>query len=333
MGSNDSKTEGLRGLICGVAYGLASPLVGCVPTGLQQHSIYDVHHAPISACTDTPSTLSRQRFVYFDLMCLLSLSCLLMQMQAESAFSRSSAWGTMRQVVQKQGFLALYKGLLPPLAGSVVFRSIQFSTYIGTYVALEDSDLLTRPISVMGGLQARVVLAGLTAASVRTIIETPLEHIKVRRQTGQAWRKYSTVAESLRHPLLELLHAYGGVGITWARTAVLMTSFFVMVDSIVRWAPEVFTYPVLGPFAKGGVCATIAWGACFPLEVAKSRVQASAMPTTWRKELHTVVSEQGVMGLYRGFGPGAARSIFANGTSMMVFAYCQSCFAAMDALK
>ena len=239
----------------------------------------------------------------------------------------------MRQVVQKQGFLALYKGLLPPLAGSVVFRSIQFSTYIGTYVALEDSEALSRPIGALGGLQPRVVLAALTSASVRTVIETPLEHVKVRRQTGQSWRKHASVGDSLRHPVSELAHAYGGVGITWARTAVLMTSFFVMVDSIVRWAPEVFTYPVFGPFAKGGVCATIAWGACFPLEVVKSRVQAAASATTWRAELRTVLQEQGVAGLYRGFGPGAARSIFANGTSMMVFAYCQSCFAAMDALK
>ncbi len=257
----------------------------------------------------------------------------LMQMQAESAFARTSAWATMRQVVQKQGFLALYKGLLPPLAGSMVFRSIQFSSYIGTYVALKDTEALTRPVHVLGDMQLRVVLAALASASVRTLIETPLEHVKVRRQTGQLWRKHATVAESLRHPLSELMHAYGGIGITWARTAVLMTSFFTMVDSIVRWAPEVFTYPIIGPFAKGGICATIAWGACFPLEVAKSRVQASPQRVSWVGELRAVLKEQGVAGLYRGFGPGAARSIFANGTSMMVFAYCQSCFAALDAVK
>jgi solute carrier family 25 carnitine/acylcarnitine transporter 20/29 len=239
----------------------------------------------------------------------------------------------MKHVVEKQGFLALYRGLLPPLGGSIVFRSVQFSTYIGTYAALEDREALTRPVPWLGGLQLRVVLAALAASSVRTVIETPLEHIKVRKQTGQPWMKHASVSEALRHPTQELLNAYGGVGVTWARTTVLMTTFFIMVDSIVRWAPEVFTYPIIGPFAKGGVCATIAWGACFPLEVAKSRVQAAALPTTMRAELATVVREQGVAGLYRGFGPGAARSIFANGTSMVVFAYCQSCFATMDAIR
>jgi hypothetical protein len=33
----------------------------------------------------------------------------------------------------------------------------------------------------------------------------------------------------------------------------------------------------------------------------------------------------GVVGLYRGIGPGLTRSLIANGLSMVVYNFCQSC--------
>ena len=66
-------------------------------------------------------------------------------------------------------------------------------------------------LPLTGGLQVRVVVGGLTASTVRAIIETPLEYAKVRRQTQQNWR---------------LVDLYRGFGVTWGRTVGLMTTYY-----------------------------------------------------------------------------------------------------------
>lgn len=134
----------------------------------------------------------------------------------------------------------------------------------------------------------------------------------------------------LRSPVSSISHFYHGFGATLARTTGLLGSFFVMVDYSVRYAPDLVNTPLIGPFFKGGVCATTAWVFAFPFESAKSVIQADTTGkyrnlrnSTWvvMKELY---KERGLAkGLYRGFLPGASRSFFANGTSMIVYAWFQ----------
>jgi len=163
----------------------------------------------------------------------------------------------------------LYRGLVPPLIGSTIFRSIQFTVYGATYGALRDSTFATSTIPLTDGLQYRVIMAGVAASTARALCETPLEFVKVRRQTGQRWMVAETSAEALRHPLRELTHAYKGFVITWMRTLGLMTSFFIMVDHLERHHRDWITIPVFGPFIKGGVCATLGWVVVWPFETVR----------------------------------------------------------------
>jgi solute carrier family 25 carnitine/acylcarnitine transporter 20/29 len=117
----------------------------------------------------------------------------------------------------------------------------------------------------------------------------------------------------------------------------LLGSFFVLVDYSVRYIPEVVNAPLIGPFFKGGICATAAWIVAFPLETAKSVIQADhtgqykkVRHATW-KAMRDIVAQKGVKGLYRGFGPGASRSFVANGTSMIVYSWFQDAFRKHEA--
>jgi len=49
---------------------------------------------------------------------------------------------TFSNVVRREGFLGLYKGLLPPLIGSSIFRAVQFAAYNACQKALDDTELL-----------------------------------------------------------------------------------------------------------------------------------------------------------------------------------------------
>ena len=252
------------------------------------------------------------------------------KMQAQASFARAGALRTLRETLAKEGARGLYRGLLPPLFGSMVFRSLQFSAYTFTYAAVRDNEALCTPQPWLGGMQLRVLLAATVSSTVRSVIETPLEHVKVRKQVGQPWMRAATPAQAMQAPLREVAHMYSGFGVCWARTMALMGSFFVMLDTLGRVAPGLIAAGLPGAFVKGGICATTAWAICWPFELAKSRVQAGAASGSWAAELRQVLRSEGVRGVYRGFGPGAARSIFANGTSMLAFTACQACFQGMD---
>mmetsp|Transcript_5004 Transcript_5004/g.10779 ORF Transcript_5004/g.10779 Transcript_5004/m.10779 type:complete len:306 (-) Transcript_5004:2125-3042(-) len=275
------------GLGCGVAYGITSPLVG--------HPI------------DTIKT----------------------KMQAQKGYATGGMFATAKTVFVKDGLKGFYRGLLPPLFGSVFFRSVQFAAYGAAHAAKPDGPdgSLTKAwrteIPFTGGLEVRVLGAGLFAASVRATFESPLEFMKVRRQTGSNWRIYGTWQESLRHPLKEFSHIFTGFGITWMRTAGLMTSFFVMVDYGYRYVPDLFNAPLIGPFMKGGVCATMSWWLIWPFETMKSKVQAGDEGGSAWKRAIAQIRQKGFLSLYRGILPGSIRSFVANGTSMLVFTYCQ----------
>ena len=286
VGAGDGATEGWRGLLCGVLFGVTSPLVG--------HPI------------DTIKTL----------------------MSASPAYARGSAVRTLVDFVRAEGPLALYRGLLPPLFGSSVFRSVQFSAYGALMGTFRDSPALTAHIPGAAGMEWRVPLAGVLASTARALIETPLEYVKVRRQTGQRWLVAGTVGGALAAPGRELRAIFTGFGVSWARTVALMTTFFIQVDHLERHHRDLMAMPVVGPFVKGGLCATTAWVLVWPLEVLKNQVQAATaapgLPPAagWAARAAWVLRERGVVGLYRGIGPGLTRSVVANGSSMVVYAKC-----------
>jgi solute carrier family 25 carnitine/acylcarnitine transporter 20/29 len=162
-------------------------------------------------------------------------------MQAQNNYMHGGMVNTFRTVIKNEGVFALYKGLLPPLLGSSIFRAIQFGVYNSVYANLKVYKGMQNTIPLTAGVENRVVLAGVIASTCRALVESPLELIKVRKQVGASW---------------DVKSLYKGFGVTWVRTTGLMTTFFVLVDSMVRHAPDVVNAPGIGPFIKGGLCAT-----------------------------------------------------------------------------
>ena len=296
-GSGSSLQEALYGLAGGVVFGFVSPCIG---------------HP-------------------FD--------CIKTRMQADPIYQNTGFFQTVRQIYAQEGIIqGFYRGFIPPLLGSMAFRGLLFSAYSGTYAACEKVPVLGDPIPWTGGLRPSVLIGATSAALVRSVIESPLDFIKVRYmvadKVGNAHvlqdRGAESIKKSAQHPLQTLRHLYHGFTPTFLRTMGLLGSFFVMVDYSVRYIPDIVNAPLMGPFFKGGVCATTAWVFAFPFESAKSVIQADttgvykSMPNATWKVLRKLYRERGVVhGLYRGFGPGAGRSFIANGVSMLVFSQFQ----------
>jgi solute carrier family 25 carnitine/acylcarnitine transporter 20/29 len=232
------------------------------------------------------------------------------KMQAQRGFETSNMIRSFTTTLRTQGIRGLYRGCLPPLFGSGIYRSAQFAVFEGVYTYM-DNPLGQYEVPFTRGLQVRVLVGGAIASTVRSIIETPLEFAKVRRQTQQTW---------------ELKHVYRGFGVTWFRTMGLMCTYFIIIDSFRRHYPQIFTTPILGPFFASGFAATFAWWVVWPLEYMKSQVQGDygKRDMSVYQRMRGVVRERGGwMGLYRGIVPGTIRSFMANGTSMIVMATAQ----------
>ncbi|XP_076101878.1 putative mitochondrial 2-oxodicarboxylate carrier isoform X1 [Mytilus galloprovincialis] len=231
------------------------------------------------------------------------------KMQAQAGFEKSNMFQTLAKTLRTQGVIGLYRGCIPPLWGSGIYRSSQFAVFEAVYTRL-DSPLGRSEIPGTGALQLRVIGAGVIASTTRAIIETPLEFAKVRRQTQQTWH---------------FKDVYTGFGVTWVRTIGLMTTYFVLVDSGRRHFPEQFKKPLIGPFLTSGIAATLAWWIVWPLEYMKCQIQSNyGEKVSVIQKMRIVIKERGgFFGLYRGIMPGTIRSFLANGTSMVVMQFAQ----------
>ena len=181
-----------------------------------------------------------------------SIKTQMQQPALRGASARAVALATLRS----GGVRAFYRGLGGPLAGSVVFRSLQFGLYSGVVAFCGERSWLRGTLPGTG-VEARVLLGGVVAGTVRAAIETPLESFKVRRQLALPFRWRS--------------HALLGLSGNWARTATLLSAFFVLVDVGGRHVPpSIGADPLWGPLFTGGVCATSAWVLCWPFEVVRN---------------------------------------------------------------
>eukprot|EP00455_Lapot_gusevi_P008708 TRINITY_DN1381_c0_g1_i3.p1 TRINITY_DN1381_c0_g1~~TRINITY_DN1381_c0_g1_i3.p1 ORF type:complete len:300 (+),score=67.79 TRINITY_DN1381_c0_g1_i3:55-954(+) len=232
------------------------------------------------------------------------------KMQTQGNYRQGGMLRTFVAVVRCEGLVGLYRGILPPLFGSSIFRSVQFGAYNWSWAWLgQHAPSTAHPVPFTGGIEYRVFAAGLVSSTARSIIEAPLELIKVRQMTNQPWNIRSL---------------YSGFGVTFLRTWGLMGTFFVLVDSAVRHFPELINTPGVGSFIKGGVCSTLAWTLVWPFELMKNQIQANTPgPSSIPARLVHIAKQHGVRGLYRGFLPGALRALIANAASMSVFDYCQ----------
>ncbi|PRP77869.1 hypothetical protein PROFUN_08543 [Planoprotostelium fungivorum] len=234
---------------------------------------------------------------------------------------------SFRKTIRAEGIRGVYRGALPPLLGSGLYRSTQFAVFEALYTKF-DKEEWRKSLPYTGGVQYRVVAAAFIASAARATIECPIE--LVRRQTGQNWR----MNELWRGFSLQLL-----------RTSGVMVTYFICIDSIRRHRPETFGHP-LGQFLASSCSATLGFWIVWPFEVLKNQVQAGMSVNLSGREVFLLtlshdkydfdrpvlqvlrpnltqratflLKQHGLTGLYRGIWPGTLRSMLSNGFSMIV---------------
>jgi solute carrier family 25 carnitine/acylcarnitine transporter 20/29 len=217
--------------------------------------------------------------------------------RAQSGVASSVAAGGVSRIA------SLYKGIGPAVAASIFFRTVPFIGYEATRSALDAHKLfVSQPLMA-------AFLGGVVGGAMRGCLETPAELLKTRMQTGGTW--------SLRSASLLLR----GLGSTCLRNACVIGLFWVAFEAS-REARAVLP-PVAANFVGGGGCSVLAWATIYPLDTAKSVIQAGKGSTSVVRTLMRLYGEQGLAGWYKGMGAGLTRAFLANGGGMACYILAQ----------
>lgn len=235
------------------------------------------------------------------------------KMQAQSGFMNGGDMtmsGVMRRIWRTEGAVGFFRGVVPPLMGSSVYRSAQFAVFESVYTKTKELGWDQSLVPMSGGLAWATVFSGFCGASSRSFIEQPIEYAKVKRQTGQIWY---------------VREAYQGFFVQLPRTAGMMTFIFSGVDTVKRWTNgEALKHPHTQFLTWGGVSVLGFW-VIWPLETLKNQVQAGTViegvdkPTIRQRISHL----GGPIGLYRGILPGSISVFFRNGCAAVVMSNAQ----------
>lgn len=235
------------------------------------------------------------------------------KMQAQTGFIQGSdagMLGVIKRVWRTEGPIGFFRGVWPTLFGSSFYRSAQFAVFEAANTRAAELGLDQEKIPCSGGLAWSTLASGFCGGAARSIVESPIEYAKVKRQTGQVWR---------------FGEAYQGFYMQLPRSAGLMTFIFCSVDSVRRWTDgEALRRPLFQFLTWGGVSMMGFW-VIWPLETLKNQVQAgTAVEGVVRPTLRDRVAQLGgPLGLYRGIVPGSISVFMRNGTAAVVMSFAQ----------
>lgn len=233
------------------------------------------------------------------------------RMQGLPSASKSSSFQVAKDLFFREGIVGLYRGGLPLFVGGSFMRSAQFGVSGACKSWLEDSFGKTQK-RVFGFLDWQIVVAGIAGGIGRGIVETPTDFFKTRRQVEKSWT---------------LSHVLDGTGITLARNSMLFSLFVLYLDISKQlcqagYVPTFLMHSNgegLSPFAKGAMCANLAWLTIWPLDVLKTQRQSGNFDDQSSIQLLKENLRSGRM--FRGVLPGLFRSTIANGSSMVVYEF------------
>ncbi|KAF9444528.1 mitochondrial carrier [Macrolepiota fuliginosa MF-IS2] len=228
----------------------------------------------------------------------------------------------LAQTLRKEGFFALYKGMLSPLAGIAGVNSLLFAAYGAS----------KRIISPYPNLSLKeIAAAGAMAGAANAILASPVEMFKVRMQgqygaatdkrlrvvVGDMWREWGFRKGIMR-----------GYWVTVVREIPAYAGFYTAFEFSKRSFAKKYgkDVPVWALLASGSTGGIAYWLSCYPLDVVKSRIQLRAEPPKGSpiqyivRELRDIVAEAGsTAGLFRGLSPSLLRSIPAAASTFAAF--------------
>jgi len=243
----------------------------------------------------------------------------------------------LKQSVKEKGFVSLYNGIGSRLLGSMAENAVCFLAYGAIKKQLlvlkeqqqESSSSQNTHQQVQLSL-SDLSIAGAGSGAVVAHVMTPTELIKCRMQVsaqlptplyrGSLDCLYQTVKQEgivrgLYKGHLSTMYREVPGNFCWYLTYELVCDALAPALQCPR-----DQLPMEAHMAGGAFAGVMYWAAIFPVDTVKSVLQTSsthksdalAVPSSFQQTLKAIYQEQGIRGLYRGFGVTAVRAAPAN---------------------
>jgi solute carrier family 25 carnitine/acylcarnitine transporter 20/29 len=180
------------------------------------------------------------------------LDTIKVRMQGIPSTGHQNSFTVGRELFAREGIKGLYRGGLPLIVGGSLMRSAQFGISGRVKHWMEENPTYSPQYRIFGILDSQVMLAGIAGGLGRGFVEIPTDFLKTRKQVEKGWT---------------WSHLMDGTAITLARNTVLYTAFMIYID-LSKQACQAGYVPAslmnegqtgLTPFAKGAICANMAW--------------------------------------------------------------------------
>jgi solute carrier family 25 carnitine/acylcarnitine transporter 20/29 len=246
------------------------------------------------------------------------------RMQTQSVSAGILATGN--SVVRKEGALALYKGILPPLISLSILNTLTFTSY----------SYLQSLLHATRGWDGRNALAGSlcgvaagTVSTVENLVKTQmqLDNTRIDRQGQQFRGSWDCVRQLTASQGGTVL--YTGHAVNTIRECVFLSTYFFVYEGFRQQligsgksagGTNKWAIPV-----AGGCAGAIAWTVSFPLDCVRAGVQGQDFAAAggirrgaWRV-FTDLLQQKGVRGLYSGVAPSLIRAFLVSGSRFSAY--------------
>jgi solute carrier family 25 carnitine/acylcarnitine transporter 20/29 len=236
----------------------------------------------------------------------------------------------LRPIIQKEGYLAIVKGIPAPILGAMAENAIFFSAHAWACRRLFN-------LKVRGGVgdeRVHPLLSGL-AGSIAGLATAPFlvpgEYLKCQMQAKHTANKYDNtwklMTSTYRQPNGIRQLFTGGVA-THCREAVGGFGFFALYSASGNWlAPEGGELGTMSLITQGACSGLGYWASMYPIDIVKSRIQTGVSPAgssllAIGSTLRDIIRhEGGLRGLYNGFAVVLPRAILTSITIVVSYEY------------
>jgi|Transcript_34935 solute carrier family 25 2-oxodicarboxylate transporter 21 len=223
----------------------------------------------------------------------------------------------VRNLISKEGWTALYRGISAPIVSEAPKRAVKFSAnefYRGLF---KNSEGKLTPLGYFG--------AGACAGTTEAFVNCPFEVVKVRMQAPESKELYKSTSHAAKEMLVKEgpTALYKGLEAQIMRNAAWNGLYFSITPTMREWLGG----GKLNTFLAGMLAGAVSTMASTPFDVVKSRMQNQKGTSTKYNHaipsLMTVIQEEGFMSMYKGLGMRLLRLGPGGGIMMIAFEFIQ----------
>lgn len=228
--------------------------------------------------------------------------------------------GNLIDIVRKEGFFALYKGVASPMLALTILNTLSFAIYCQL-----------KRVSHFENYYLNCFIGGAVAGTSLSFISTPFELVKIQQQLDNVReQKFKSSFHCCRY----LYQKYGstifykGYSVNTIRETVYCAVYFTLYEFFKIQLNTNFEYlnqhQSISVMIAGGWAGMFSWLCSFPFDVVKSIIQDQLHVKNKMLDVARAnFLERGARGFFSGIYPSMVRAFFVSGTRFSTFEFSQ----------